>query len=668
MNQHRDCGQRIEALRSRLKEGARPPLETGELLDLLWALEQERENQARHIAGLDAICSELVDRLLTIENSRLFRLLRMGGSFLMGWKRRLGQLLLHSPFHAPYARLVGPPAQDYAYRCWVEQERFGLPDADWFRTRLRVMSHRPVFSVLIPVHNPRREWLEAAVESVVTQHYPCWELCVCDDASREEWVREYFEGKAATDARIRFVRSESNLGIAGATNRAGELARGAYVAFLDQDDTLAPHALHLMAEAVHETPADLIYSDEDRLQEDGSRVEPIFKPAWSPDLLLSCMYMGHLLVARREVLEQAGWLRSEFDGSQDYDLALRLVEPRGRICHIPHVLYHWRKHPGSTAAQPDAKGYTHEAGRRALAEAVARRQYNAVVEDGPIPNTYHLRRRVSPEPKVSIVVCSRKSRLLRACLRGIRKQTSYTNREVVVVQHSTRARTDAQDRAENPDCVRIVYTGPFHFSDMNNRGAAKASGDVLVFMNDDVTPLDSNWLHALVAHAMRPDAGVVGARLLYPGGAIQHAGMVTGIMNGAGHIHRHTFGSSYWPWWFLTRDVSAVTGACLAIRREVFEQLGGFDLAFPVNYNDVDLCLRARQNGYRVIYEPAALLRHAECQTRVAGVRYAERTVWAARWAEQLASGDPYYNPNLAVMTEDVGLNPVPPRIATDGR
>jgi GT2 family glycosyltransferase len=612
----------------------------GFLEEALAHIEAGEKQAVRHYA-------ELERRLLDIEDSRFLRTLQWPGRFLGDWKGRLGQLLLHSALHPLYLKLVHPHFAADRYRQWVESEP--APGE-------RKGARQPLISLILQVHNPNRDWLEAAVVSVLNQTYGCWQLCVCDDASEQDWVAGFFTARMAAEPRIRMVRSNAHLGIPGALNRAGELATGEYAGFLDQDDVLAPHALDCVAEAVQDSEPDLLYSDEDYLDNQGRRVQPIFKPAFSPDLLRCGMYLGHLLVVRHRTLREAGWFRAGYDGSQDYDLALRLAARTAAIRHIPRVLYHWRQHPDSTALDAAAKPYTQAAGLKALTEAAARRDPQAVVTAGAFPNTYRVLWPVPANLRASLIVCSRNAKLLKRWLEAVEKHTAHAHREIVVVAHRT-GDIAAMDRLlDGCACVRVPYTGPFNFAAMNNLGARHASGGVLVFMNDDVEPLDSEWLTALLAHANRREVGAVGAKLVYPSGAIQHAGIVTGIMEGAGHLHRNTFGSPYWNWLPFTRNVSAVTGACLAMRQSVFEELGGFDESFPVNYNDVDLCLRARQAGYEVMVEPAALLRHYECQSRQAGVRLEERYLFEQRWAAWLERGDPFYSPHLRRTLEDAGL------------
>ena len=360
----------LQALRYRVQEQKSLSQEewlaiTAHLEELVAGLEQQREQTVQWLKRLEHQQRALNAHVTALENSLIFRFLRWIGRPLLEWKAKAGQMLLHSPFHGIYLKLH-PPVVDRQYNQWIQQEASFRPHAVDFH-------RRPLFSILMPVHNPRRAWLEEAIQSVIHQLYPCWELCICDDASSEPWVAGYLDGKANAEPRIRWTRSDEHVGISGALNRAASIATGDYVAFLDQDDVLSPFALHRVAEVLQENDAGLIYTDEDRLDPQGRRVEPIFKPDWSPDLLLSCMYFGHMFLVSRQAMERVGGFRPEFDGAQDYDLALRLTDRATEIIHIPHVLYHWRMHPQSTAARPSAKPYTHAAGRKALEDTLHRR-------------------------------------------------------------------------------------------------------------------------------------------------------------------------------------------------------------------------------------------------------------------------------------------------------
>ena len=631
----------IDALRSRVTgQGSLSHEDALALLDLL-------EKFEKRLGRLTEANRELSDRLHTVENSRVFLTLRKAGVLASDYKRKAGQALLHSPLHPFFVKYAGKPPSGDDYTLWLEQQPEPEPPQ---------LERQPLLSVLLPVHNPQRYWLQAAVESVIAQRYQNWELCICDDASADAWVEQYV-GELARHERIHFVRSSDPLGISAALNKAAELAHGEYLGFLDHDDLLSPFALESVAELVQRDRYDLIYSDEDRLDSEGHRTQPIFRPAWSPELLTSCMYMGHFLVVSRTAWDRTGGFRTECDGAQDFDLALRVTEQSAAVGHIPRVLYHWRMHPGSTASTAESKPETHVAGRRALADAMARRGREVHILNGAIPNQYQVRTVIKDQPLASIIVCSRNAALLGRCLEGIDQHSAYRNLEVVVVQHKTRDNTAMDALLANARCTRVPFAGAFNYAQMNNSGAQAAKGDILVFINDDVVPSTPEWLGILVAQAQRAEVGAVGAKLVYPSGTVQHAGIVLGMMDGVGHPWRGTFGSPWWHWLDCTREVSAVTGACLAIRRNVFMDTGCFDAAFPVNYNDVDLCLRLRTAGYTVLCDPAAVLRHDECRTRAPGTRSEERELFLERWASLLEHADPYYHPALTTNREDASLH-----------
>ena len=507
------------------------------------------------------------------------------------------------------------PSESVLYRWWMRLESRVTPPR---------LSSLPRFSLLLSLCRPKYEWLEEAIASVRAQTYPNWELCVSTNGCNPDWLRDYITLATESEPRIRVLWNGRAASVSVSLNQAAGVAKGDYLAVMGEEDRLAPDALHWLAT---KAPADLIYSDEDRLDAEGKRAQPLFKPGWSPELLLSCMYIGRIMAVSRAIWQNTGGFRSEHECAREHDLALRAAENAAKIEHVPHILYSRR-----TEAAVGSGAY-----------------------DRPLPQT-----KSGPAALVSVIVCSRSPNLLERCLASLESRTSYSCRELVVIQHLEAKEEDSQALQAiiaRYGGVRVPYSGPFHFSRMNNLAARKARGAILVFLNDDTEALDSSWLDRLVAHVERPDLAIAGARLLYPSGTLQHGGVALGTRGACVHIGRNTSQAvPHWPWLNFTRDVSAVTGACLAIRTEVFLRLGGFDEIFPVNYNDLDLCLRARKAGYRVIYEAGAILRHYECQTRRGIVTPEERTRWYNRWAEVVQAGDPFYNPNLTQEHEDLSL------------
>ena len=612
----------------------------------LEALEREQRN-------LDA-------RLVRLESSLVFRVLRAAGNSAGACWRKTGSLLLHHTLHPLYLRLTGVPGVTRRYRRWLADRQIQASKRKTGEPPMHEWRYQPYISILMPVRDPNPEWLDLAVRSAQAQSYPHWQLCAANDG-REASVAEYFRRKSAEDARISYAASLEPRGISSALNRANELATGEYVTFLDQDDLLDGTALYRVVEALQASAsgADVLYSDEDYIDEAGAPLRPLFKPGWSPELLAGCMYFGHLLVVRKELLDRVGGFRSEFDGAQDYDVALRITERSEAVRHLPFVLYHWRRHTYSTALCVEAKPSAHGAGKRALEDAVQRRRWRAVVEDGSGPSHYRVRFEPQDDKRVSLIICSRNPRLLHKCLESIRGMTSYRPQEVVVVHHQATGGSGDQvipSLALRFGCQCISYTDPFNFADMNNRGAAAASGDYLVFLNDDVRAKSDDWIPRLTTRLERPGVGVVGARLVYPIGTIQHAGIAVGLMDGVGHPGRNLIQSDFWPWLNLTRNVSAVTGACLAVRRDLFDSLGRFDAELAENFSDVDFCLRALQAGYEVILEADVTLCHAEAQSRVPSTRYDERKRFFQRWGCVLSQPDPFYSPNLCQDREDASL------------
>lgn len=562
-----------------------------------------------------------------------------------------------SVFEAPEA-LADP------YRAWcrLHEGRDTPPDA----VRLDGLRSRPLISVIMPVYNTAPRWLERAIRSVELQSYPHWELCIADDASDRADTRRVLEIAVSRDPRIRVVERSMRGNIAAASNSALSLARGEFVALLDHDDELAPSALLEVASVLDPHPdADIIFSDEDKIDAKGRRFDPYFKSGWNPDLLLSQNAVSHLGVYRRDLVRRIGGFRDGFENSWDYDLVLRAAEATApqRIHHIPKILYHWRAIDGSTAAGAATKPHAWEAGARAIAEALRRRGESGKVASAVNGTFYRVRRDLpDPAPAVTVIVPTRdRPDLLRDCIDGILTRTDYPPVELIVVDHDSRdpgAVALLDELRAKPRVTVMKVTGPFNFSAMNNQAVGIATGDILVFMNNDVRVERDDWLRELVSHAVRPEVGATGCRLLYPDGRIQHAGIVLGMGGVAGHVHRllGRRDAGYFGRAALVQDVSAVTAACMAVRRQVFAEVGGFDAEnLPVAFNDVDFCLRVRERGYRIVWTPHAELYHLESVTRgddLTGQRFArfqrESAYMRRRWGEEL-DNDFFYNPNLSL-------------------
>jgi GT2 family glycosyltransferase len=519
----------------------------------------------------------------------------------------------------------------------------------------------PMFSIVVPCWRPPIWALDRCISSVLTQDFASFELCLCDDGSNDPALSARLEEAAHLDPRVHVDRLEQNGGISTATNRAIERATGRYLVFLDNDDELHVSALVTLAEAIARyeadnggVPPDLVYSDEDKIDETGRRFMPAFKPDWSPDLLLSNAYMCHVLVVRRELVAALGGLRSEFDGAQDHDLMLRVTEQTDRILHVPEILYHWRIMLGSAAGDPNAKPWALEAGRLAVADAVRRRGIDAdVIHHGTIGGSYHVRRRPSGRHLVSAIIPFRdEAALLAACYRSFIERPGYEQFELLLVDNDsalpeTRAVLNELSRDQR---VRVVQApGPFDFAAINNAAAAKARGDLLLFMNNDVEARGDGWLAAMVAQAERPEIGAVGARLLFPDGTIQHAGVAVGVCWGAAHLLQGIEGHrpGYLSLTSVTRNFMAVTAACMMTRRSVFEEMGGFDASLPIAFNDTDFCLRLHEAGYLVVCTPLAELVHHESKSRGHSDDAKELPYFRSRWRSVMLAGDPYYNPNL---------------------
>ena len=560
----------------------------------------------------------------------------------------------------PPGSLVALPADLAAgetdYGAWLAQHAFDPMAA---RARLASLRTRPTFSVILPVCDPEPRDLERALTSVERQIYPDWELCITDDASTSASVRAILANFVAREPRARLVRLEAREHVHGASNAAIGLARGPFLAFLDHDDELTPDALLEVAALLEDDPeADLIYSDHDLLGEDGRRQSPRFAPDWSPELLLSYMYIRHLKVYRADLVKAVGGFRPGFEGSADYDLALRLVERTEKVRHIPRILYHWRAARGSIARATSTKPYSVEAGRRALEDAVARRSIAATVEQPTFARQarvgiYRLRFSRVRDIPVTIVIPTRdRLDLLRDCIESIEQRTTCRAYRILIVDNDSREPRALEYLARSKHAV-LRSPGPFNFSALVNRGVTAVRTEYFVLLNNDTTVIAPEWLEELLGYGELPGVGAVGGKLLYPDGRIQHAGVVLGMHGLAGHVFRSRVDTTapleYGAYAHVARNYAAVTAACMLSRTSVFAEVGGFnehDLA--VAWNDVDYCLRLHERKYRVVFTPYALLHHRESQSRDGEVKDPGEIAYMKRRWKLLIDRDPYYNPNLS--------------------
>lgn len=559
-----------------------------------------------------------------------------------------------------YQRLTSRIRNQIHYQKWVAKNRLTEQDIALAHEQIAQMQIHPKFSVIIPVYNVEGLWLEKAIESVINQIYPVWELCIADDASTKPHIRSILNHYSKRDPRIKVVFRSENGNISAASNSALELATGDYIALLDHDDELAIDALFENALLINHHPnVDFIYSDEDKIDSKGVRFSPCFKPDWSPEYFYSCMYTCHLGVYRASLIREIDGFKSEYNGSQDYDLVLRLVEKARNIHHIPKILYHWRSIASSAASGSQAKPWAYTAGRKALQAMLERSPYPGRVEETPNPGIYRVRRDIIGHPQISVIIPSAGTRivtpngslcLVENCIHSIQHLSTYRHFEIIVVDgYDIPESTSARIASPNVQLVRSH--DPFNFSTRINIGAAKARGEFLLLLNDDTQVITPDWMESMLELAQQKQIGAVGAKLLFPDGRIQHVGVM--IQDGNPSHAFYGFDSEH-PGYYCSniaiRNYLAVTAACLMMRQEVFEQLGGLDEEFPLNYNDVDLCLKAHQAGYRNVVTPYAQLIHYESASRQKGLRPGEWSKFNQKWNNYLQTlgEDPYYNRNLS--------------------
>ncbi len=570
--------------------------------------------------------------------------------------------------------LCGQATITYAH--WMK--KYDTTEAEFAEQAKTIFPYQPRFSIVVPLYKTKKEYLDALIQSVLDNTYTNWELCLADasaDESGASPLTKQLSDWQSKDQRIRFVTLSANEGISENTNQAIRMAEGDFIVFSDHDDLLTRDALYEAAKALNEgrergEEADILYSDEDKISMDGKkRFEPNFKPDFSIDFLCSVNYICHLLFVRKSLLDETGYLRKEFDGAQDHDLILRLCEKTERIYHIPKILYHWRSHMDSTAENPESKLYAFEAGAKAVEEHYKRCGIPATVEQGVAYGIYRSFYHWEKEPLISILIPNKDhSEDLKKCITSIMERSTYQNLEFIVIENnSTDPKTFAYyEEIEKLDRVKVVYyKGGFNFSAINNFGAEAASGDYYLLLNNDTELLAQDSIGDMLGYCMREDVGIVGAKLLYEDETIQHAGVVVGFGGIAGNTfvekQRNEYG--YQARICVAQNYSAVTAACLLVRREAFEKVNGLTEELAVAFNDIDFCLKVREAGYLVVYDPYAEFYHYESKSR--GMEDTPEKVerfgreiacFQSLWPKILKEGDPFYNPNLTLDKTDFSL------------
>ncbi len=559
---------------------------------------------------------------------------------------------------------------DNRYEKWMEL--YDVKEDELEFQRNQMFENGVKFSIIVPLYNTPLNFLDQLVKSVEAQTYSNWQLCFADGSSNNkvaEHIKRHIDD-GSYQGRITYRHLEENKGISENTNEALKLAVGEYIVLADHDDVLAPNALYELMVQIDKYGAEVIYSDEDKIDINGKdRFEPYFKSGFNIDLLCSNNYVCHLFCVKKEIAEKVGGFDSEYDGAQDHDFILKCVSEVDDVYHIPKILYHWRSHKNSTAENPESKLYAFKNGKKAVKKYFDTKGIEVEMEDGLQYGQYHARHIVKGSPLVSIIIPNKDhTRDLDMCLKSIMKNT-YDNYEVIVVENnSTEPETEEYYKNITNVCPKakvLRWPGEFNFSSINNFGVKEAKGEYLLFLNNDIEAINNDWLDRMLGFCQRDDVGIVGAQLLYPDGIIQHAGVVIGFGEIAGHafVGLHPDECKAFGRAMLTQDYSAVTAACLLTKKELFDKVGGFDEAFKVAFNDIDYCLRIRELDKKVVYNSFAALTHYESKSRGAEdtpekkQRFADEIrMFQERWADILRDGDPYYNVNLALDRADFAI------------
>ena len=563
--------------------------------------------------------------------------------------------------------------EEVPYGLWY---RAYIPTEETLETqRKQKFDYSPLISIAVPAYQTPVEFLRQMIESLIVQTYSNWELCIVNASPDNEEMQKVLAEYSAGDSRVRFCNLKENLGIAENTNRAFAMTKGEFVGLLDHDDLLAPNALYEIVKILQDHPqADALYTDEDKVTTElDEHFQPHLKPDFNLDLLRSNNYICHFFVVQKSIVEKAGGFRKEFDGAQDYDFIFRCTENAGEVLHVPEILYHWRTHKASTADNPASKMYAFEAGKRAIEAHLERTGTEGEVSHTQDLGFYRVKYPVQGKPLVSVIIPNKDEKeTLQTCLEMLEKNTGYQNFEIIIVENNST--TDEifryyKELSGNRKIHLLRWGKEFNYSAINNFAVAHAKGEYLLFLNNDVKSINPDWLEEMLGVCQRPEVGGVGAKLIYPDNTIQHAGCVIGMGGIAGHmfVDMPADRTGYLHKASLLQDMSAVTAACLLMKKEVFEQAGGFTEELAVAFNDVDLCLKVRKNGYLIVYDPYAKLYHMESKTRGAEdskekVRRFQTEIEYMRchWIDILKNGDPCYNKNLSLTKWNYSLKPIP--------
>ena len=596
--------------------------------------------------------------------------------------RKLSPYTIRKGFR--YMKHYGP--KEFWIRLHERFEPKEVPYGPWYRAyipteetletqRKQKFDYSPLISIAVPAYQTPVEFLRQMIESLIVQTYSNWELCIVNASPDNEEMQKVLAEYSAGDSRVRFCNLKENLGIAENTNRAFAMTKGEFVGLLDHDDLLAPNALYEIVKILQDHPqADALYTDEDKVTTElDEHFQPHLKPDFNLDLLRSNNYICHFFVVRKSIVEKAGGFRKEFDGAQDYDFIFRCTENAGEVLHVPEILYHWRTHKASTADNPASKMYAFEAGKRAIEAHLERTGTEGEVSHTQDLGFYRVKYPVQGKPLVSVIIPNKDEKeTLQTCLEMLEKNTGYQNFEIIIVENNST--TDEifryyKELSGNRKIHLLRWGKEFNYSAINNFAVAHAKGEYLLFLNNDVKSINPDWLEEMLGVCQRPEVGGVGAKLIYPDNTIQHAGCVIGMGGIAGHmfVDMPADRTGYLHKASLLQDMSAVTAACLLMKKEVFEQAGGFTEELAVAFNDVDLCLKVRKNGYLIVYDPYAKLYHMESKTRGAEdskekVRRFQTEIEYMRchWIDILKNGDPCYNKNLSLTKWNYSLKPIP--------